>query len=139
MSARPVDAFHVFVSELLRPLGEVRIRRMFGGAGVWMGDVMFALLAGEEVYLKVDEALRAELAALGSGPFLYQRKGRSAPVDLGYMRLPSSAMDDPEEASAWGARALAAARTLKDERRTRPRSRRSGGRRQGWQDPDAGC
>ncbi len=123
MSGRDQDPFHLFVAELFAPLGAVRIRRMFGGAGFWADEVMFALLAGGEVYLKVDEALRAELAALGSAPFLYRRQGRSQPVDLGYMRLPSSAFDDTEEAAAWGGRALAAARRLKG---TRPGRRSSG-------------
>jgi DNA transformation protein len=107
------DSFHEFVRELFAGLGPVQVKRMFGGAGGYADGLMFLLIADDAIYLKTDEALRAELRAEGSGPFVWApqsgpRKGEK--VDLGYWRLPDSAMDDPDEAAAWGRKALAAAR-----------------------------
>ena len=107
--AKPPDPFHEFVLELLEGAGPITIRRMFGGAGVFTGGLMFALLADDQIYLKVDESLRADLTAEGCLPFLYFRSGDSKGVDLGYVALPSSAMDDAEEAVAWAQRAIAVA------------------------------
>ena len=102
---KPPDAFHEFVIELFEPLGPVRIKRMFGGAGVYAHDVMFALLADDTVYLKIDDGLQAELADEGSEPFRFVMKdGKMA--EMKYYRLPDSAADDPGEASAWGRKAL---------------------------------
>lgn len=103
--AKPPDPFHEFVSELFEPLGPVRIKRMFGGAGVYAHDVMFALLADEVIYLKTDEVLKTELEDEGSEPFRFQMKDGKV-AEMKYYRLPDAAMDDAEDASAWGRKAL---------------------------------
>ena len=103
-----MSGFNDFVTELLEGLCPVRIRRMFGGAGVYAGDVMFGLIDDEVLYLKTDEALKAELQAQGSAPWIYSR----APgkwEETSYFRLPESALDDPDEAVAWARKALAVA------------------------------
>jgi DNA transformation protein len=107
------DSFHEYVKELFAGLGPVQIKRMFGGAGGYADGVMFLLLADETIHIKADEALKAELREEGSGPFEWipqngPRAGEK--IDLGYWRLPDSALDDPDEAVAWGRKALVIAR-----------------------------
>ncbi|HEY8005037.1 MAG TPA: TfoX/Sxy family protein [Phenylobacterium sp.] len=103
-----MSGFHAFVEELLAGLGPVRIRRMFGGAGVYAGEVMFGLIDDETLYLKTDEPLRAELQAQGSAAWVYSRApGRWE--ETSYWRLPEAALDDPDEAVAWARKALAVA------------------------------
>ena len=89
---------------------------MFGGAGLYGDGVMFGLIDDEVIYLKVDESLRADLAAAGARPWIYtERKGPKAgtPQETSYWSLPESALDDPEEACAWGLRSLAVAQAIK--------------------------
>ncbi len=108
------DSFHEFVKELFAGIGAVTIKRMFGGAGGYADGVMFLLLVnGDAIYLKADEPLKAELRKLGCGPFVWEpasgpRAGEK--VEMGYWRLPDSALDDPDEAARWGLKALAAAK-----------------------------
>ncbi|MGE0047077.1 MAG: TfoX/Sxy family protein [Hyphomonadaceae bacterium] len=107
------DPFHDFVSELPEGMGPVTIKRMFGGAGVYADGVMFGLIAGDTLHLKVDDALKAELTQEGSGPFVWEpqngpRKGER--VDMGYWRLPESALDEPGEVVEWAKKALSVAR-----------------------------
>jgi len=107
------DSFHDFVRELFAGLGPVQIKRMFGGAGGYIDGVMFLLLGDDLIHIKVDEALKAQLREAGSGPFEWTpKKGPRAgeAIDLGYWRLPERALDDPDEAVAWGRKALAVAR-----------------------------
>jgi DNA transformation protein len=106
---KPSDPFHEFVAELFGALGPLTIKRMFGGAGVWKDGVMFALLADDVIYLKTDDDLRADLGAEGGAPFLWTKPSTGQEIDLGYVSLPSSAMDDPDEAAVWGRRAVAVA------------------------------
>lgn len=107
---KPPDPFHEFVAELFRGLGQVTIKRMFGGAGVWHEGIMFALLADDTIFIKADAPLRAALTEEGSYPFVWQRPSDGAEIDLGYVSLPSAALDDPDEAVIWGRKALAVAR-----------------------------
>jgi DNA transformation protein and related proteins len=74
---------------------------------------MFGLIADDVLYLKTDEALKAELKAEGSAPFVWSpRKGPRAgePVETSYWRLPEAALDDPDEATRWSRKALAVAK-----------------------------
>jgi DNA transformation protein len=111
-----MSGFHAFVEELFAGFGPVRIKRMFGGAGVYAGEVMFGLIDDDTIYLKTDEALRAELQAEGSVGWVYSR----APgkwEETSYWRLPEAALDDPDEAVAWARKALAAAAAKAAEKR----------------------
>ena len=119
--AKPPDPFHEFVAELFEPLAAVRIKRMFGGAGVYAHEVMFALLADEAIYLKVDDTLKAALEAEGSEPFRFEMKDGTV-AEMKYFRLPDVAMDDPEEASDWARRALDVA--LKAKKSKAPKRKR---------------
>ena len=103
-----MSGFHEFVVELFESFGPVCIRRMFGAAGIYVGEVMFGLIDDETIYLKTDNVLKAELVAEGSAPWVYSR----APGKWGetsYWRLPEAALDDPDKAAAWARKALAVA------------------------------
>lgn len=118
------DSFHDFVRELFAGVGAVQIRRMFGGAGAYVDGVMFLLLADDAIYLKADEALRAELRKEGSGPFIWipdsgPRAGER--VEMGYWRLPDASLDDPDLAARWGRKALAVA---KAKAKSKPKAKR---------------
>jgi DNA transformation protein len=107
------NGFHDYVRELFAGVGPVQVKRMFGGAGAWCDGVMFLLIADDTIHIKVDDALKAELRAEGCGPFVWEpqsgpRAGEK--IDLGYWRLPDSALDDPDEAAGWGRKALAVAK-----------------------------
>ena len=96
------------IRDLLAALGPVRVRKMFGGQGVWRDDLMFALEAGGELFLKADDETAKTFAAAGSRQFTYARDGRA--TAMGYWRLPDAALDDPDEAARWGRLALETAR-----------------------------
>lgn len=96
-----------FVAELFAGLGAVQIKRMFGGAGIYAEGVMFALLSDDVVYLKADDALKAELA---TAPFSFGR-ATGEQVDTSYWRLPEDALDEPDIAAEWGRKALRVAQT----------------------------
>jgi DNA transformation protein len=114
--------FHAFVEELFEGLGPVRIRRMFGGAGIYAGDLMFGLIDDETIYLKTDDALKAELAQEGSVGWVYSR----APgkwEETSYWRLPEAALDDPDQAAAWARKALAVAEAKAAQKKPKVRRR----------------
>jgi DNA transformation protein len=108
------DGFVDHCVELLAPLGPVRVRRMFGGYGIYIDDVFVAIVAVERLYLKVDAASRASFAAAGSEPFVYDAKSKA--VAMSYWSAPPDAMESPALMAPWARLAIAAAlqmRTLK--------------------------
>ncbi|MGZ3376462.1 MAG: TfoX/Sxy family protein [Phenylobacterium sp.] len=100
--------FHAFVEELFSGLGPVRFKRMFGVAALYADDLIFGLIDDDTIYLLADEAMRAEMEAQGSVRWVY-RFSSKASGSMSYWRLPEAALDDPEEAAAWGRKALAVA------------------------------
>lgn len=114
--------FEEHVRDLLSPVGPVRIRRMFGGSGIYADDAMFALIAYDELYFKADETTAQRFEDAGSRPFTYEGKGK--PVRMSYWRVPEDALDDPESFRAWAELALEAARRAKAKQPAKKRAGR---------------
>jgi DNA transformation protein and related proteins len=96
-----------YLLESLAPPGGVSARRMFGGHGLFRRSLMFALVAGDTLYLKADEDTIPAFQAAGCGLFFYTRNSRQ--VALGYWQVPAAVLDEPEELRAWAERAFAVA------------------------------
>ena len=105
----PVSGDYIeFVRDLLAGFEPLRIKRMFGGAGVYTGELFFAILADDTLYLKADEDNRADFEQQGLHPFSYETKtGRAG--TMSYYPVPAEALEDPEALDPWVRRALAAA------------------------------
>lgn len=116
-------SFAEFLREQLAPLGRASLRRMFGKTGVFLDGVMLGMVAGNMLYLRVDDGNRALFAEAADFPPLnYEKGGRT--LDLSFWRLPERLYDEPEEFVAWALAALAAARRVAATRkRTAPRQR----------------
>jgi DNA transformation protein len=115
VAERPEFVEHVL--ELVAPLGGVTARGMFGGWGIFCQGLMFALIAGETLYLKVDDGNRAAFEAAGLAPFRYH--GRTKQVVLPYRMAPPDALDNAAEFLPWARGAFDAA--LLAHRPRRPR------------------
>ena len=84
----------------------VEVKPMFGSLGAFVNGNMFAGLFGTDIGVKLDEASRAELAAVeGSGPF-----GPAERPMGGYLSLPAAFSQ--AEARAWLERARGYVATL---------------------------
>ena len=99
--------FVAYVTDQLGPLGEISVRRMFGGAGVYCQGVMFALIAEDTLYLKADHTNRPDFEALAAAPFKpFPDKAMVMP----YYEVSAELLDNRELLAAWAAKALVAAR-----------------------------
>jgi len=102
-----VTEFTRHLLDLLADFGAVRCRRMFGGYGVYRDELMFALVAGDTLYLKADDQLARQFRERGLAPFDYARGGRR--ISLSYYQAPEEALEDSGELQRWAALACAAA------------------------------
>jgi DNA transformation protein len=94
--------------ELLAPLGRTRAGRMFSGYGLYVDDLCIALILRDTLYLKVDDAHRADFEAAGCRPFTYETK-KGERQSISYYSAPDAAMESPAEMRPWARRALEAA------------------------------
>lgn len=106
-ASRAEREFVVHVVELMQGVGPASARRMFGGHGIFIEGLMFALVAGGTLYLKADDASRAAFEARGLERFTYLKKGK--PFSLSYYEAPEEALESLAEMTEWGNRAFDAA------------------------------
>jgi DNA transformation protein and related proteins len=97
------------IRELFAAFGAVTVRRMFGGAGIYAEETMFALVHEGVIYLKVDPHNAPAFEPEGLAPFTYMTRGGKRGV-MSYRRMPDRLYDDPDELAVWARAALAAAR-----------------------------
>lgn len=90
--------------DLMQVLGPVQARRMFGGYGLFIDGLMFALVSNNDLYLKVDGQTLADYNELGLQPFSYMRAGK--PCALKYYQPPETLFEDQQQMREWGNRAV---------------------------------
>ena len=115
-------SFEAFALELFAGAGPVRIKRMFGGAALYLDELVVALLDDEAIWIKVDDENEAALAELGEPRFTFVTKDGAA-MEMRYRRMPESAYDAPDEAADWLRLGLAAAlraKAAKPKRKPKP-------------------
>jgi DNA transformation protein and related proteins len=114
-------SFAEFLREQFAPLGPITMRRMFGKTGVFCDGVMFAMVADNTLYFRVDDQNREAFAEAAAFPPLnYRKKGEL--IDLAFWRAPERLFDEPDELVEWARTALAAAQRVAAKReRTAPR------------------
>ena len=96
-----------FVSNILRvlvPLGEVNVKRMFGGYGVFLDGSMFALISrNDELFLKTDEVNRAT----------FENRGSKTHGKMPYYSAPPEALESWQGMEPWARGAVDASRRAK--------------------------
>ncbi len=118
------DEFAAHCVELLAPVGAARAKRLFGGHGIYVDELMIALIADETLYFKTDAQTLPHWQAAGGRPFVYEsrRAGQERKVTaMSYWTPPDEALDSPALLAPWGRLALEAALRARAARAARPR------------------
>lgn len=104
---RRQDQFAEYCAELFAASGPVRVRRMFGGHGIYLDDLFVAIISGECLYLKADAQTAPAFQQAGGIRFEYESRGRS--MALQFWTPPAQAMDSPRSMEPWARLAAEAA------------------------------
>ncbi|UZK65783.1 TfoX/Sxy family protein [Sphingomonas sp. M1-B02] len=97
-----------WVAEALEPVGTVTMRKMMGGATLYLDGTIFAIVASSgDLWFKADAASDATWDEAGCERFTMTFKdGR---VDsMNYRRAPSDVYDDADAMREWAALGIAA-------------------------------
>ena len=101
------DDFLQYVLEQLAGLGHVVPRRMFGGVGLYHEERFFGLIAGDILYLKVNDSNRRDYEARNMGRF---RPFADKPHwSMTYYEVPADTLEDAEECTVWAQKSVAIA------------------------------
>ena len=95
------------IRDMFESLGEVTIKRMFGGKGIYHQGRILALEVDDEILLKADAESAPRFAEAGARQWVYD--GKTKPVAMPYWTIPDAALDDPEDLARWVGLAWAAA------------------------------
>ncbi len=108
--------FAGFVVEQLDGCGPIATRRMFGGVGIYAGDVFFAIIDDDVLYLKADDTTRRDFVRAGGQPFRPYGDERGSTQ---YYSVPVAVLEDADALAAWGKKAIAAAVAAKSHKKKR--------------------
>lgn len=109
-----------FVTEQLSPLGRITSRAMFGGHCLYCDGIVFALIANDTLYLKVDDTNRPDFERMGLEPF---RPFEDQPLVMKYYAAPADLFESVDGLERWGRGAVEAGRRAQSKpRRGKARS-----------------
>lgn len=109
-SLRVSDGFRAYALDQLSSVEQLRARPMFGGFGLYAGDLFFGILAADVLYLKVDDTNRRDYEKAKSPPF---RPFASRPMSMSYYAVPLSVLEAAPTLASWVRRSIAVARASK--------------------------
>lgn len=98
--------YRLWLEDTLGRILPVRTRPMFGGLGIWSGELFFALADDGTLYVKGDAETWKVLEDAGSRRF--RPFGGDGP-SMDYWDVPADVLEDPGQLSEWVERALGAA------------------------------
>lgn len=100
--------FRAFVEDQIGRVTPVRSRLMFGGLGLYSGDLFFAVVDDDVLYFKVDDETRPRYEKRRMRPF----NPMGTPMN-GYWQVPAGVLEDADELAPWVCEALAVAERAK--------------------------
>lgn len=102
-----MSEFVNYLHEVFEHFGAIRSRKMFGGHGIYHNDLMFGLVADDELYLKTDKDNVHFFEELGLEAFEFHSDTKV--IKMSYYAAPEDIFDDPEQARYWAEVAFDAA------------------------------
>jgi DNA transformation protein len=93
------DAYLDYLRDLLGWLPQLRIKRMFGGAGLYSDERFFAIADEGDLYLKADHESEDFYKRGGGRQFTYESKGKL--TRMNFWSLPADVQEDPELLRRW--------------------------------------
>ena len=103
--------------DLVQGIRPVTSKKMSGRIRIFLDGLMFDLIAGNELNLKIDGKNSNEFDALGLLPFVYSKQGKE--LKMSYIQSPAETMENSELMTLWanigfGAAARAAGKKAKN-------------------------
>jgi len=119
--------FLAYILEQLGALGRLRSRRMFGGVGLYSGELFFGLIDDDTVFFKSDATNSADYTERNMPRFM-PFPDRPEAV-MAYYQVPADIIEDAESLVSWARKSVAVAlssQAAKHARKARPKVKAAG-------------
>ena len=117
-----------YVLEQLEGVGSVQPRRMFGGVGLYRGELFFGLIDDDTLFLKTDESNCAQYQARNMPRFMPPANRPMGP--MGYHQVPADIIEDAESLVTWARQSVEVAlRKAKKPAGRKPAAKRKGAKK----------
>jgi DNA transformation protein len=90
-------SFVQFITDQLFDIDSIRFKPMFGGFGLYSGDIFFGIVSDEKVYFKTDEHTRSRY--LDAGSVFFQPNDTQALKR--YYEVPIHIVENPTDLVKW--------------------------------------
>ena len=108
------NTFLNYTIDQMSDFGVVTYKNMFGGIGLFCEGYMFALIAEDVLYLKVDDSNRPDFEQIGSKPF---KPYATSNMVMQYYNVPVDLLEDKERLTEWCKKAFTVAELAKNKKR----------------------
>ncbi len=98
--------------DVMRNVPGIRARAMFGGWGIYQNEVVFGIIADDQLYFKVDEKNLSDYKTRGSKAFTYEGPKRKL-IAMSYWEVPADILEDTAALTGWIKKAVQASRRNK--------------------------
>ena len=95
------------VLDQLSVIGEITIRPMFGGHGLYWRETIFGILFRSKLHFKVDDRSMGDFVSRGMGPF----RPNERQTLKSYYEVPPEVLADPEALLSWAGESIRAAQS----------------------------
>jgi DNA transformation protein and related proteins len=112
-----------YVLEQLEGIDDLRSRRMFGGVGLYSGELFFGLIDDDTLFFKTNDSNAAEYIARNMPRFMPFPERPEAV--MAYYQVPADIIEDAEALVTWARKAVAVALTSRAAK-ARPKGRVTG-------------
>ena len=112
------EGFRAFVEDQLEGIERLDVRPMFGGYGLYCGDVFFGIIFHGQLFFKTSEDTRGRYVKRGMKPFRPSAKQTLK----SYYEVPADVLDETDVLVAWAREAVSCQHTR--QRRSISRARR---------------
>jgi DNA transformation protein len=96
------NGYRTYILDQLAAVPALSTRRMFGGVGLYSGELFFALIDDDVVFFKVDDANREDYVSRGMKAFMPIPNKAS----MGYFQVPADVIEEADELVRWARRSV---------------------------------
>lgn len=113
------EGLYAWVEEALEPIGRVSMRKMMGGATLYLDGAIFAIMVDGELWFKADAESNAVWDAAGCTE-RFSVTFKDGTVDrMNYRRPPTDVYDDMDEMRRWAEVAVEAGKRRPTKKRAK--------------------
>ena len=94
-----------YIVDQLLHMGNITVKQMFGGFGIYKDGIIFGIIISSELYFKTNKESEKEFACLNSEPFSYNRGDKI--IKMSYWKVPEEIIESRERLAEFAIKAHA--------------------------------